>query len=508
MTMKTRKSFYTSVLLIIGILLLINIISSDFFVRLDLTENQRFTLSDATEDIIEELIEPVTVKAYFSENLPPNVAQTRQDFKDLLVEYANLSDGNLVYEFINPNEDPQIEQEATQAGISPVMINVREKDQVKQQKAFLGAIIEMGEQKDVIPFMQPGEAMEYALTTSIKKLSVIDKPKIGLIQGHGEPVVTDMQQAAQALSILYNFENVTLTDSTVIATKYKTLALVAPKDTIPTSHLRQLDEFMAQGGKLLVAMNKVEGDLQNAIGSQVYTGLTSWLQNKSVVVENKFLTDANCASVTVQQQQGPFRMQSRVQFPFLPILTNFADHPVTKGLEQVILPFASPLSFAGDTTVNFTPLAFSSDQSGTATVPTYFNIQQQWNETDFPLSSQAVAAAIEGNIANGAYAKMVVIGDGDFAINTKDGSQPQAVQEDNVSLFVNAIDWLSDDTGLIELRTKGVTSRPLDQLEEGTKATLKWMNFGLPILLAIIYGFFRAQTKRLQRIKRMEANYE
>lgn len=506
--MKTKRAYYISISLIIGILLLINVLSSDFFIRFDLTENQRFTLSSATEDIVENLIEPVTVKAYFSENLPPNVAQTRQDFKDLLVEYASLSNGNLVYEFISPNEDPQVEQEATQLGISPVMINVREKDQVKQQKAFLGAIIEMGEQKDVIPFMQPGEAMEYALTTSIKKLSVIDKPTIGLIQGHGEPMVTDMQQAGQALSILYNFENVSLTDSSQIPAKYKTLALVAPKDTIPPSHLQQLDAFMARGGRLLVAMNKVDGDLQNAVGNAIYTGLTAWLQRKGVQVENMFLTDANCASVTVQQQQGPFRVQSRVQFPFLPILTNFADHPVTKGLEQVVLPFASPLTFVGDTTVNFTPLAFSSDQSGTVTAPTYFNIQQQWSESDFPMGRQTIAAAIEGNIANGSMASMVVIGDGDFAINVKGGGQPQPVQEDNVSLLVNAIDWLSDDTGLIELRTKGVTSRPIDQLEDGTKATLKWVNFGVPILLAIIYGFVRSQSRRMQRIKRMEANYE
>ncbi|MEQ8926901.1 MAG: GldG family protein [Fulvivirga sp.] len=506
--MKTRKSYYSSLLLIIGILVLINILSTDFFVRLDLTENKRYTLSKATEDIVENLTEPVTVKAYFSENLPPNVAQTRQDFKDLLVEYASLSDGNLVYEFINPNEDPQTEQEAGQAGISPVMINVREKDQVKQQKAFLGAVIEIGTQKDVIPFMQPGEAMEYALTTSIKKLSVVDKPSVGLIQGHGEPSVMDMQQAAQALSVLYNFENVTLTDSTQIPTSYKALALVAPKDTIPPAHLAKLDAYLAKGGKLLVALNRVEGNLQNATGSSLNVGIDNWLASKGVSVENKFLTDANCAAVTVRQQQGNFSFQSRVQFPFLPILTNFADHPVTKGLEQVILPFASPLVFSGDTAVNYMPLAYSSGQSGTVTAPTYFNVQQKWEESDFPLAAQTVAAAIEGNLVSNTFSKMVVIGDGDFAINNKGGGQPQPVQEDNVSLFVNGIDWLSDDTGLIDLRTKGVSSRPIDQLEDGMKATLKWVNFGAPIVLAILYGLFRSQRRRLQRIKRMEVSYE
>lgn len=501
--MRTKKSFYTSVALIVGILLLVNFVSNDFFVRLDLTENNRFTLSDATEDIVEELLEPVTVKAYFSENLPPNIAQTRQDFKDLLIEYSSLSGGNLVYEFINPNETPETEQEAAQAGVSPVMINVREKDQVKQQKAFMGAVIQMGEQQDVIPFMQPGEAMEYALTTSIKKLSVVDKPSVGLIQGHGEPSTFDMQQAGQALTVLYNFENVALTDSTEIPPRINTLALVAPKDTIPPSHFIQLDAFLNRGGKLLVALNKVDGDLQTSSGRSIYTGLADWLKGKGVTVENKFVTDASSASVTVQQQQGPFRIQSQVQFPFLPIINTFEDHPITKGLEAVVLPFASPLVFSGDTTVNYLPLAYTSSQSGSANAPTYFNIQQQWSESDFPLANQVVAAALESPTI-----KMVVIGDGDFAINARDGGQPQAVQQDNVSLLVNSIDWLSDDTGLIELRTKGVTSRPLDQLEDGTKATLKWLNFALPILLAIIYGIVRTQIRRVQRVKRMEVSYE
>jgi len=506
--MRTKKSYYLSVLLVIGIVLLINFISADYFVRFDLTENKRFTLSKATEDIVQDLLEPVTIKAYFSENLPPNVAQTKQDFKDLLVEYANLSDGNLVYEFINPGEDEVVEQEATQVGISPVMINVREKDQVKQQKAFMGAIIQMGERKNVIPFMQPGEAMEYALTTSIKKLAVVDKPVVGFMQGHGEPSTFDMQQATQELSILYNLEDLTLSESDEIDERFETIVIVAPTDTIPPSHLRKLDAFLAKGGQLMIALNRVNGDLQKGMGTPVYTGLEDWLSDKGLTVENKFLVDAKCGSVTVQQRQAHFTMQSQVQFPFLPILNNFADHPVTKGLESVILPFASPLKFSGDTTLTYTPLAFSSEQSGTTSAPSYFNVQKKWTDSDFPLQKQVVAAAIEGNFSNAARSKIVVIGDGDFAVNSRDGGQPQNLQSDNVSLFVNSIDWLSDDTGLIELRTKGITSRPLEELEDSTKSTLKILNFALPILLAILYGIVRSQMRRIQRIRRMEVSYE
>ena len=99
-----------------------------------------------------------------------------------------------------------------------------------------------------------------------------------------------------------------------------------------------------------------------------------------------------------------------------------------------------------------------------------------------------------------------MISDGDFAVNGE-GNQTQQVQQDNVNLMVNSIDFLSDDTGLIELRTKGVTSRPLDQIEDSRKSLLKYVNFLLPIVLIVVFGILRMQRNRNLRIKRMEEGY-
>ena len=192
--MLTRKKVRTSILLVLGILLLVNLIASRFFFRLDYTADQRYTLSNATKDILNQLGEPVTISAYFSEDLPPNVEQVRQDFRDMLIEYSSNSDGLIVYEFINPSENQESEMKAQQSGIQPIMINVRERDQMKQQRAYLGALVQMGDRKEVIPFIQPGAAMEYALSTNIKKLSVKDKPTIALLQGHGEASLSTIPQ--------------------------------------------------------------------------------------------------------------------------------------------------------------------------------------------------------------------------------------------------------------------------------------------------------------------------
>ena len=503
--MKSKKSLLLYVFTILGIFILINYLANRFFFRLDFTEDKRYTLSQATKDILGSLPGPVTVTAYFSKDLPPNIDKTRQDFRDLLIEYSNRAKEGLVYEFINPNKDEQTEQQAMQNGISPVIINVREKNQAVQKKAYLGAVLKYAEKTEVIPFMQPGAAMEYSLSSGIKKLIASDKPLVGFIQGHGEPTTGMFQQAMASLGVLYEVEGVNITDSTYLP-RYKTLVLCAPADTIPPAHFEILDDYLANGGNLLVCINRVEGDLTQAMGREVYTGLESWLAEKGVTVAGSFIVDENCGSVGVRQQQGLFTFTTQMAFPYLPLISNFAGHPVTEGIEQVIFQFASPITFTGDSLLNFQPLAYSSAKSGTQMAPLYFNINKEWGNNDFSLPNQAVAALVEGQIEGGNNSRIIVIGDGDFAVNGA-GNAAQQLQPDNINLFVNSVDWLSDDTGLIELRTKGITSRPLKQIEEGRKRFLKWLNFLLPVVLIIIYGIFRMERTRRIRDKRRNEDY-
>lgn len=490
-------------MLVTGILILLNIVSDSYFFRFDFTADKRYTLSNASLDILKTIKQPVTVKAYFSENLPPDVAKTKRDFKELLIEYANRSKGKVVYNFINPNENEELENQAAQSGVQPVMINVREKDQMKQQKAYLGAVLQMGDRTDVIPFMQPGAAMEYALSSSIKKLSVTEKPVIGILQGHGEPSLQAIQQAQNALAVLYNVETVTLSDSAPVPANIRTLAIINPKDTFPASHLQRLDEFISSGKNLFVAYNHVTADFSTATGNSRYTGLEDWLEKRGIKIEDQFVIDATCGTVSVRQQQGTFMFNSQIQFPYFPLINKFEDHPVTKGLEQVVLRFPSPVKYTGDSSMQFTPIVKSSPKSGTQSSPASFNVQKQWTDQDFPIPGIILGGVLSSRTKS---FKMVVIANGDFAVN---GEGQEAIQlpPDNVNLLVNAIDWLSDDTGLIDLRTKGVSSRPLDATEDGTKLFYKYLNFLLPILLIVVYGFVRAQQKRLQRIRRMEESY-
>ena len=503
-----KNKTLVSILLVIAIIVVANLISQRLNYRVDLTENGQYTLSKPTKDILRNLDQAITVTAYFSENMPPNIEKAKRDFQEMLVEYVNLSKGKIDYQFVDPKEDAQ-KQEALQAGIQPVMINVREKDQSKQQQAFLGAIVRSGGQQEILPFLPPGAPIEYDLTTTIKKLAVKDKPSVGLVQGHGEPGMAELGQVMEELNVLYSVENIDLEAEPSIPDRFRAIAIVAPKDTIPPAHLAKLDDYLSRGGQLFIALNTVQGDFQSAQGTALSTGLEGWLASKGLQVENSFVIDAQCGTVQVQQQQGFFTIRTPVQFPFLPVITDFPEHPATKGLEQVVLTFASPLRFLGGNEVNFTPIALTSVKSGIVNAPTIFDINKQWSDTDFPMSNLTVGGILEGKLAGQANSRIVVIGDGDFPVSGQQGGRQNP---DNISLMANSIDWLSDDTGLIELRTKGVASRPIGQEylsdEASSKRTfLKYLNFGLPILLVLIYGFIRVQRQKSLRLKRMQERY-
>jgi gliding-associated putative ABC transporter substrate-binding component GldG len=505
--MKKRQSLTTSVLLISAIIVVVNIISFSFFFRLDFTRDKRFTLNTATLDLLKNLKQPVTITAYFSENMPPQIEEGRKEFKDLLAEYAARSGNKVVYNFINPNKNDTAEKEAEKNGIKPANINDREKDEMKVQRAYMGAVVKYGDKTDVIPFIQPGGANEYELSKCIKKLSIDKKPFVGLLQGNGEATMQNMQQVYSELNILYNYQNVNLTDTTVIPAECKTLIIIDPKDTFRTAQLKQLDNYLAKGGHIFMAYSGLEGDMQNGSGKVLNIGLTQWLASKDIVLEPKFVIDGNCGRINVPKDYGNgMKGYEPTPFPYAPTITNFSNHPITQGLSKMLMPFVSAIKFTGDTNkVKYTELVHTSDKTGLLNAPLTFQLQTNWTLSEFPLSNLPIAAAISG-VGGNKNAKIVIVSCGSFVFN---GTGEHAVEQaqDNIDLLANSVDWLSDDTGLIELRSKMIKTAPLKDISDSTKQILRYLNFLLPILLVIIYGAIRMQMKRRTRVKRMEETY-
>src|SRR4030042_3446666 len=229
--MRSKSTIISTLLMVVGIIILLNYLSNRFFFRLDLTEDRRYSLSPATRNILRSLEEPVTISAYFTKKLPPDYANLKHDFKDMLTDYQNISKGMVAYEFIDPAEDEELERKIMQKGIVQAQIGGREKDELKIQKAYMGAEIQLGERSEIISILQSTEGMEYFLTTSIKKLSLQDKPLVGILQGHGEATMDQLSHALYGISVLNDYQSVTLSDSTNELEKFNALAIVAPADS-------------------------------------------------------------------------------------------------------------------------------------------------------------------------------------------------------------------------------------------------------------------------------------
>ena len=491
-----------SIALIFGIIAVIFLLSRQYFLRLDLTEDKQFTMSKATKTILHDLEDPVDVKAYFSNNLPADLDRVKTDFENMLVEYNNISKGKINFQFIDPGASPEAEQEAGQNGIQPILINVREKDESSQKKAFMGAVVEYGDQKEILPFIGQESAMEYELTTAIKKIAVSNKPSLGIIQGHGEPSMNQMIQTMQALSVIYSIEQFDLAAEPTVPERFQAVMFVSPRDSIPFDQYTKLDAYLAKGGKVIVAANAVNGDLSTASGTANPHTIFQWLGSLGVNVEPSFVIDASCAKVTVQQQQtGFFSFASQINFPYIPLISQFPEHPVTKGLEAVMMQFASPITYAAGAEGSFIPIVTTSEKAGTEQAPITFDVQRQWTQASFPMSKLVLGGVVEG-VKGNPEARLVVFSDSDFFV-----SERGDVNGDNVNLIVNTVEWLCDKSGLAELRTKGVVYRPIKDLEEGERTMIKYTNFLLPLIIVAGVGIWRSQRNRNIKMRRMQERY-
>ncbi|MAJ51921.1 MAG: hypothetical protein CMB82_09960 [Flammeovirgaceae bacterium] len=503
--MKKSKLFVQGGM-VLAIIVVVNLLSEVAYFRVDFTEDNRYTLGKATRNVLENLDEVITVKAYFTEELPAQLGYIKDELRDQFVEYENRSNGNFVFEFINPNTSDELKQEAIQNGVRPVSINVVEDDQRQQIQAFMGVVIQADDKKEVIPLVQPGSGLEYEITTSIKKIILEKKPKIGMIQSKNGVSLGAIPQLLQQLSVMYEIVPFNLSDSSVITPNYSCLIWISPNDTVPSADFVKLNQYLDMGGNLFLAYSNISGDLQTAgISTKPDIGLKSWLQLKGISLGDEVVIDAACASVTVQQRQGFFTMNSQIEFPYFPQIREFEKHPITVGLESVMLPFSSPLRIIrADTSLVINAILRTSEMSGTQNTPGYMDVQKKWSEQDFSAPDQILALSTENIGSNNG--RMVVVSNGQF-INNGEGQEAQQLSVDNINFAANAIDWLSDDTGLISLRTKGITSRPIEAIDDSTKSLIKYGNVFAPILLILIYGFIRRSSVRHKRQKWTQGDY-
>jgi gliding-associated putative ABC transporter substrate-binding component GldG len=514
-----RREAILQVLLIAGSLIALTYVASQFLWRADLTANNRYTLASASHDIAQNLEDPVTVTAYFSGNLPARFGRTEDEFRALLQEFRAAADGNVEFTFVNPNESDEKAKEARQAGVRPVAVNVRQQNQMTQKRVYLGAVFQYQDQREVVPFVEPGSALEYTIASTMKKLTSETKPVLGVLQGHGEPGLNAMTQLQSALEGRYDIQTVSGVDTAGVPPEVDVLLVARPENELSTQAALAVDQYVMRGGPAIFALNRAQTNMRFGQARPKTTGLEPLLDTYGLPIQPNLVRDRNATAVRVQQQRGGFRVMNRIRYPYIPQIANFSGHPISDGLDQAVFRFVSSLNTTqADTTAQVTVLARSSNQSALASLPTSIRPQQEWTVSDFSGSSFPVAGLLEGTFSS-AFAdvdtlsvertrspetKVAVFGDGDFIVNGT-GQRKQRLPGGNINLMANSIDYLAGDTGLLSLRTQRVTSRPLKQIAPTTKTILKYVNVLLPILLVIGYGLVRYRRNQARRQRWKEA---
>lgn len=179
MDVKSASGKYARFFAYLIVVVLVNVVGMTLFLRADLTENRIYSISDASREAVSDLSEPLTIKVFFTNNLPAPYNSTERYLRDLLEEYSSDANNNFNYRFYDVSlEEGDISKRAKENqelaknyGIYPVQIQVVEKDEVKFQNAYMGLVLIHGDLIERIPTITSTDGLEYKLTTAIRKLN-------------------------------------------------------------------------------------------------------------------------------------------------------------------------------------------------------------------------------------------------------------------------------------------------------------------------------------------------
>jgi gliding-associated putative ABC transporter substrate-binding component GldG len=522
----------TGALLVAAILIFANVLSHYGYLRMDWSEGKIYSLSPASKHMLAGLEDPVLIKTYCSPSLPPQYAAVREYLENLLREYATYSRGKVRFESYASDDPAVFRQTAMREGIYPVRFNILEKERYEVREAFLGLVLKYLDKKEVLPFIQQTAGLEYDLSSRIKKMVRPTKKAVGYVSSNGALQLDELPKEVHTkLEEDFDLKLVDLDD--VSSEIFKTLdavMLLGPTQKLDDQAVYALDQALLAGKPVAVAADSKKIDLRNFVGSPLDLGLDGWLVHVGLPVRKNLVLDLQNQKISVSAQQGWLSITNIVDYPPFVVATDLdGAHPLTKGLDSLILPYAAPIDVSTTTAgVRTTALVRSSPKSWLKAAwdrqyAVLNPFEAQYPAAEEPKGPFVLAAVAEGRFTSyfpappqppkkeeakpgkgekkkeaketpaqlpmlhesQAPGRVVVIGTSRFI------QQDYPMPATNQAFFLNIVDWLAQDPDLIGIRTKAVAFRPLREISPGWKMTVRYADmFGGP-LLVILLGIFR-----------------
>ncbi|MBP6385853.1 MAG: gliding motility-associated ABC transporter substrate-binding protein GldG [Pseudarcicella sp.] len=549
------KSNIVRFLLLLTIVLGVNVLSEMFFFRLDLTEEKRYSVSEATKKLLSNLEKPVNVKVYLTgDNLPAKFKKLEKEVFDMLTEFKIYGGKNINFRFIDLTKEIKSDKEREekylslyQKGIPPTNIHNKDKGNLVQTMVVPGAVLSV-ENKEIgvlllkgnkfstaeDQLVQSANNVEFNLASAIKQLTLKERKKIGFFVNQSTLAAAKQYDLLSALRKSYDLYPVDLKLSSTLQ-GLDAIFVLKPDVVFTDNDKYKIDQFVVNGGKALFFLDGTQVDSVAREGSMIQplnVELSDLFFKYGLRLNQNLIKDAQmCAQIPMNV--GTFGSNANIQlvpWNYSPIVNNFGKSTIVKNIDAILLKYTSSIDTVRADGITKTPLLMTSPYTQTLNAPALlaYNVASKEAMTSkYNGGVKTIAYLLEGKFESlfknrilpndtnfksfktkGTASKVIVCADGDLPVNEVDYKQkmPYPMGFDkyaskvfaNKDFVMNAVDYLLDNNGVISSKNKELKYRPLDkEIVQNEQNYWYVFNLVLPIILLIsigmIFTFFRAR---------------
>ncbi|MDN4012664.1 gliding motility-associated ABC transporter substrate-binding protein GldG [Chryseobacterium gambrini] len=526
-------------------------------IRLDLTKEKRYTLSDNTVKVLESVNKPLVVDVYLEGDFPASFKQLQSETKFMLEEFRKINP-KIDFKFIDPIKTKMSKDTLMAMGMQPSMLPDIKDGKVSQIMLFPYAVVKYDKRGVSIPLVvqQTGidadqqltksiENLEYNLVSNIKNIAAHKRKKIGILVNQDELNPREFQGFMQLATESYdagpiipkNQTELTIADIPTLK-QMNALVIAKPRKAFTDREKVILDQYIMNGGKTLWMIDAVNAEMDTLMRSQkvmpfpVDINMTDFFFNYGIRINPALVKDvkkfALLRLVTGEVSGNP--QYTSLPWPYFPLGIAESNNPITKNINPVKFEFPTSIdTLGGRKNIKTNVLFESSERTLLKQVPNYVDLKEissvdSLGQMEKPSTPKIYAVSLEGKF-NSAYAsrierksypnfkssspenKMIVIADGDVGRNKVLKGEPLPLGVDlltneqfgNEQFLRNALDYLLDDSNLMDLRNRNIEERLLDrQRITEEKNNWQWFNLLLPLVIIGILGglFFWLRKKK------------
>ncbi|MGC4130580.1 MAG: gliding motility-associated ABC transporter substrate-binding protein GldG [Bergeyella sp.] len=526
------------------------------FPRFDLTQEKRYTLSENTVKVLESVKKPLTVEVYLEGDFPASFKQLRNETEFMLEEFRKVNP-KIDFKFIDPIKTKMSMETLEAMGMTPSVLPDMKDGKMSEIVLFPYAVFKYSNSGTSTPLIieQQGisaedqlnksiENLEYNLVSNIKSLTTEEKKNIGILINQDELSPDEFHGFMNLALENYNAFPVIPNDGKELKQedipqlkKTQALVIAKPRKAFTDGEKVILDQYIMNGGKTLWMIDAVNAEMDTLTRAKkimaypVDLNMTDFFFNYGVRINPALVKDvkkfALLKLVTGEIQGNPQYMS--LPWPYFPIGVAENDNPITKNINPVKFEFPTSIDTLGRPNIRTNVLFESSERTVSKQIPNYVDLKEiasvdSLGMSEKPSTPKIFAVSLEGKFKS-AYAtrsernsypgfktqspenKMIVIADGDVARNSTYQGEPLPLGTDlltnqqfgNEEFLRNALDFLLDDSNLINLRNRNIEARLLDrQRIEEEKTNWQWFNLLLPLGILTILGalFFWLRKKK------------